>query len=335
MALADSVNPCTLAVMLLLLAVLLSKKGRKDAVLGGILFIVTVYTMYTLYGLGLLTFITTTGLYRVVSFLLPLLILVLALIEIRAYVSYKPGFSSLEMPLKLRPIAGAAISAINNPLTAVPVAVLCSVLLLPCSSGPYLTALFLMKGIDDLLLYNAVFVLPMVALLALVSLGASPERVQELRQRYIREIHLISGLLLLMVFFFLLPIPQATSQGSSASVLVVASPTCPHCQHLEEVLREMNVGYVLIPPDEGRRLAEERGVNWDGGVPLLIYRDIVIEGFPAKGQEVNGYFRGEENLCKTVGTPVYDGNVYLYCRLKNGAILGNRHVLEMFIGKKS
>ena len=336
LALADSVNPCTIAIMLLLLAVLLGRRGRKDAVLGGVLFIATIYIMYTLYGVGLLAFIVTTNLYRFVSFLLPLLVLVLAVLELRAYVSYRPGFSSLEMPLKLRPLARGAISAVSNPLVAVPVAALCSVLLLPCSSGPYLTALFLMKGVGDLLLYNIVFVLPMVVLLLLVAFGISPERIQILREKYIREIHLISGLLLLVVFFLLSPLTfTSLSAPPNTEMLLVSSPTCPHCQHLEEVLREMNVSYVHISPEEGRKLALERGVKWDGGVPLLIYGSTVVEGFPSRSQDVNGYFPDEENLCKTVGTPIYENGTYIYCKLKNGAILGNRHVLDMLLEKRS
>jgi len=54
LAAVDMVNPCTLAVQVLLLSALVLTKGRRDAILGGILFTATIYIMYLLYGMGLL-----------------------------------------------------------------------------------------------------------------------------------------------------------------------------------------------------------------------------------------------------------------------------------------
>jgi glutaredoxin len=327
--------------MALLLASLLTKRGKEEAVLGGILFVATVYVMYFLYGLGILTFLTTSGFMEVLRVVVPALVLLLALWELKSFFFYTPGFVSLEMPMFLRPLAKRAIAAAESPLSAVPVAALCSLLLLPCSSGPYFTALPLMEGAVDLILYNLIFVLPMVLIVAAVAVGVSPEMIKNLRDKHTRAIHLVSGLLLLLVFFYLTPVGTTAAHGTASgggsaggcktTVLVVTDPHCPHCQHLKETLAELGICYKEIPREEAKELAEERGVVWDGGVPLLIYEDTVIYGFPAKYQEENGRFRDEEKMCEAIGSPVYENGEYAYCILNNGAILGNRRVLERFV----
>ncbi len=329
LALADSINPCTIAVMALFLATLLMKRGKAQALLGGLLFVATVYLIYLLYGLGLLAFITTTNILNVLRGVTLPLILLLAVWELMAFVFYRPGLTSLEMPLSLRPLVKKIIEGVESPFLAPLIAAICSLLLLPCSSGPYLAALPLMGGLLDLFLYVFIFVLPMAVIVGLLALGVPPQLVKEMRDRYARLFHLISGVLLLLVLLYLFPSPS--KKTVPCDVLVLLDPHCPHCQHLKEVLTELNICYREISRDEARRLAAERGVEWDGGVPLVIYRDKVFYGFPAAWQDINGYFSNEEEMCRALGRPVYRENKYLYCVLRNGAILGNRRVLEMFV----
>jgi thiol-disulfide isomerase/thioredoxin len=53
-AVVDSINPCTIAVMVILLGVILSSKGRKQTLFAGLVFAFTVFIMYLLIGLGIL-----------------------------------------------------------------------------------------------------------------------------------------------------------------------------------------------------------------------------------------------------------------------------------------
>lgn len=199
-------NPCTLAVQVLLLSALVLTKGRKDAIIGGILFTATIYVMYLLYGLGILTAIYALGIQDILYLVLKVLLLVMAATEIVAFFKYRPGFVSLEMPMSFRPIAHKVLKSVENPWMAVPVAILCSILLLPCSSGPYLSAIILLANTSVekllyLLYYNAIFVLPMVVITLIVGLGTKPEAVMAWRNKHVRELHLIAGILLLVVFF--------------------------------------------------------------------------------------------------------------------------------------
>ncbi len=206
LAAVDAVNPCTLAVQTMMLAALTVTKGKRGALLGGIFFTATVYVMYFLYGLGILTALNLLGIGGIIHLILKALLVIMIVMEFSAVVSYKPGFRSLEMPMKLRPITKKVLHSVENPLMAIPVAVLCSVLLLPCSSGPYFTGTMLIHQFENpvegylaLAYYNLIFVLPMIAITLLVSYGMSPEKVMKWREKNIRKLHLIAGLLLLAV----------------------------------------------------------------------------------------------------------------------------------------
>ncbi len=206
LAAVDAVNPCTLVVQALLLAALTVTKGKRGALLGGMLFTATVYVMYFLYGIGILTALNLFGIGEIIHIILKALLVIMIIMEFYAVISYKPGFRSLEMPMKLRPIAKKVLQSVENPLMAIPVAVLCSLLLLPCSSMPYFTGIMLIHQFKNpvektiaLAYYNVIFVLPMIAITLLISYGMSPERVMKWREKNIRKLHLIAGLLLLAV----------------------------------------------------------------------------------------------------------------------------------------
>lgn len=352
LALVDAVNPCTLTVQALLLSALVITKGKKDALLGGVLFTFTIYIMYFLYGLGILEAIYLLGIGEILWNVLRVLLVIMIVMEFYAYFSYKPGFVSLEMPMKLRPIAQRVLKSVENPLMALPVAVLCSVLLLPCSSGPYVVALGMLAvhSIKNFLLlayYNLIFVFPMILITLLIAFGTSPERVMKWKEKYIKELHLLAGVLLLGVLiatWFSVPTTAVTSEGES-TIYLIYSPVCPHCHHMMEYLREiakeheirivetMNSSYAVY-------LKEKFNFTWDGGVPLLfavLSNDtlITIEGYPSVSQDVNGYFLGkekEQELCKRWGGEcVYENNEYKFCKLSNGVIVGNKYAVDRIV----
>jgi cytochrome c biogenesis protein CcdA len=100
--------------------------------------------------------------------------------------------------------------ATSLPMVAA-VAVFCSLFLLPCSSGPYLMILSMMsltdmwtaqffKAIGYLLLYNLIFIIPLLAITVIVAFGIrNPGDILTLRDKYVKQMHLIAGLLMLLV----------------------------------------------------------------------------------------------------------------------------------------
>ena len=207
LGLVDAVNPCTLAVQVLLLSALVLTKGKKEVILGGLLFTITIFFMYALYGIGVLQIIYAFGIESIVKWILRALLVFMALIEIKAYFAYKPGAGSMEMPMVLRPFVKKITTSVDNPWMAIPAAALCSFLLLPCSSGPYVTALMIISTytlalrIPLMIYYNFLFTLPMFALTFIAAFGTSPTKIMRWKEKHIKEMHLIAGILLLAVIF--------------------------------------------------------------------------------------------------------------------------------------
>ena len=50
-----------------------------------------------------------------------------------------------------------------------------------------------------ILYYNFLFTLPMILITGVVAFGTSPKKINELKEKYIRELHLIAGILLIAV----------------------------------------------------------------------------------------------------------------------------------------
>ncbi|MBN1169659.1 hypothetical protein JXA56_01410 [Candidatus Micrarchaeota archaeon] len=210
-AIVDSVNPCTIAVMILLCGAVLCSKGKKDALLSGLIFSAVIFVMYMLYGLGIMKAITSFGLTTMFYGVVTVGALLLAIMELNAYFNYKPGFFAVEMPMFLRPYAKKVTSNATSPTAVALAAILCSIFLLPCSSGPYLVVLGMiakaatLQTLSYLLLYNFFFVLPMLMISIGIYFGkASVEQIGEAKEKYIKHIHLFSGIILLILFLIML-----------------------------------------------------------------------------------------------------------------------------------
>ena len=209
LALADSVNPCALAVLtILLLAVTTTHpENKRKVLLSGLSFTLSVYGVYFLYGLVIIRFFQVIQALAGVRLLLyrglGVAAVLLGLLQIKDFVRYKPGGLMTEMPLSWRPRAKKLLSSATSPKGAAAVGVFVSVFLLPCTIGPYvitggiLSPLDLLETVPYLLLYNAIFVAPMLAITLLIYLGVSRiEDVQGWRERNIRYLHLVAGILL-------------------------------------------------------------------------------------------------------------------------------------------
>ncbi len=210
-ALVDSINPCTLAIMAMLLGVILIADGRKRMLLSGVTFFTVIFFMYMFFGMGILQAIASPEITDIFFKVVTAGALLLALMELNAYLHYKPGFLAVEMPMFLRPHAQKIIDRATSLLGVAVAALFCSFFLLPCSSGPYLMVLAMvskavtLQSFTYLVVYNLVFILPMVLITFAVYFGyTTVEKVGDAREKYIRQIHLVSGVLLFLLFLFML-----------------------------------------------------------------------------------------------------------------------------------
>ncbi len=210
-AIVDSINPCTIAVLILLISAVLYSKGQKRALVSGIVFSLTIFVMYLLYGFGIMHVLTTFELTRVFYLVVTAAALILAILEVRAFIDYKPGMAAVEMPMFLRPYAKKVTSKATSLIAVIISAIFCSIFLIPCSSGPYLIVLgqlaksATLQTVSYLILYNFIFILPMLLLTILIYFGKTTvEKVGAAKEKYIRIIHLISGIILFILFFLMM-----------------------------------------------------------------------------------------------------------------------------------
>ena len=210
-AIVDSINPCTIAVMVLLIGAVLHSKGKRSALSSGLIFSGVIFIMYMLYGLGIMKAITAFGLSTLFYGVVTVGALLLAIMEFNAYLNYKPGFFAVEMPMFMRPYAKNVTQNATSPLGVAVAALLCSLLLIPCSSGPYLVVLGMiakaatLQTLFYLLIYNVFFVLPMVILTIAIYFGKTTvDKIGSAKEKYIKQIHLFSGIILFILFLIML-----------------------------------------------------------------------------------------------------------------------------------
>ena len=208
-AAADSVNPCTFAVLVLLLGTLLvaQRRGRKALVLkAGFAFTIAVFVSYFLMGIGIFSAIQAAGVQRPFIMAVSSLAILLGLWNMKDYFAYGKWFT-IEVPQRWRPTVKRLTASVVSVPGAFFVGVLDSLLLLPCSSGPYIAILALLSktttridGILYLLLYNVIFVLPLVAITLAVHFGfTTTARAERWRSARLGKLHLVSGAIMFLL----------------------------------------------------------------------------------------------------------------------------------------
>jgi cytochrome c biogenesis protein CcdA len=218
LALADSVNPCAIAVLtMVLISILVANPEKKHKVLtAGLSFSAAVFIGYMVYGTLIVQFfkIFAEFLRQNSTYVydgLAILAILFGTLNIRDSISYKAGRTGTEMPLFMRPKAKRTIKKITSPGGAFIIGFIVTLFLLPCTIGPYIIAsgllseLGFLAALPWLLYYNLLFILPMIVITLIVFFGLTRvEDVSAWKEKHIRKLHLIAGILLVLVGVFLL-----------------------------------------------------------------------------------------------------------------------------------
>jgi len=213
----DSINPCAIGVLVLMLSVLLGSKKSIGRILwlGG-LYIFSVMMVYLLAGLGLLLFLTKIPLSvtEYIAISVGLLIIGAGILEIKDFFWYGRGFS-LHIPAKF----ARRIHTLSTNTTAFGVMLLgafVSAVELPCTGAPYLAIITMLSQYFDfsaflmLVLYNFIFVLPLIVILLMVAGGTKLYDVKKWKQAKRHYMRLATGLLLIAMGWLLMLIANGT-----------------------------------------------------------------------------------------------------------------------------
>lgn len=198
----DGIHPCAVAILILFIAILLTmQKGVSNIFFYGLIFTAMIFLVYTAVGIGLLSGIIFFGRPHFFAWLGSWFLILLGIWQIKKYFFATPLFN-----FRVSLVSDEKIEGLLRKAT-LPSVILAGILVglcaIPCSGGIYvaITALLASKttywrGILYLLLYNLMYVLPLIIVLLCASNPVVLAKIAELRKKHEKVEKLIMGLLL-------------------------------------------------------------------------------------------------------------------------------------------
>ncbi|MBU0668446.1 GAP family protein [Patescibacteria group bacterium] len=212
-ALVDSINPCAIGVLILLISTLLALfENKKRLLFVGIVYVAAVYITYLLAGLGLLLFIQRLSIHleQSLGLLVGCLVIFLGLIEVKD--AFWPNKKKGPI-LGINPRYAERIKVMAHKATVpgvIALGMFVAAVELPCTGGPYLAITtilsrnFDMKTFFYLLLYNFIFVLPLIVIVGLAYLGTSVASLKKWKEMNKKWMRFGAGLLMIALGILLM-----------------------------------------------------------------------------------------------------------------------------------
>lgn len=200
--LIDGINPCAFSLLIFFLSFLFNLKRSRANVLGmGLTYILGIFVGYLALGLGLLRTISIPGVMHPFALLSIFLLVLMGVFQIREAISFGPPLFKLP---------GVAVQSIQRLVkrSTMPFALLLGIFVsiceFPCSGGVYVGILVLLassphfvNGLFYLLLYNLMFVVPLLAILIVASSTDALLKMDRWRVMSRRNMKLMSGVFLI------------------------------------------------------------------------------------------------------------------------------------------
>ncbi|MFC1710199.1 cytochrome c biogenesis protein [Patescibacteria group bacterium] len=202
-SIVDAINPCAFAVLIILMTTILVSGSGKKALKAGLAFAASIFISYFLMGLGLYKVLGISGITNTFYKIVGWLAILFGLMNLKDWLWYGKGFL-MEVPQSWRPRLKNIIGSVTTPIGAFFIGFVISLFLLPCTSGPYIIILGMLaekvyqtQAIWYLIIYNLVFVTPMIIITLIVYKGFDPNKAEEIRQKRLRALHLIAGIIMI------------------------------------------------------------------------------------------------------------------------------------------
>jgi cytochrome c biogenesis protein CcdA/thiol-disulfide isomerase/thioredoxin len=203
-ALVDSTNPCGLSVLVFLLISMAAAGDRKRILLVGGVYIAAMFLFHLFVGIGLFSAFSLSGLAKPFSLIGGAVALILGIITLADVLRNRENYL-LSIPESRKGLLGTYIRTATVPAAFV-LGILAGLLGFSCTGGIYISILGLMgkdmtvvAGLPWLILYNVVFVLPLVLITLLVAFGLSPERAERWRTENKRTFRGIIGVIMVLL----------------------------------------------------------------------------------------------------------------------------------------
>ena len=216
-AIVDSINPCAIGVLILLISTMLASHASTKKILKfGLIYTTAVYFTYFFLGIGLLGFISTVPLViaQYITILVSLIVVGAGIVEIKDFLWYGRGFSLAIPPQMAKRIHGY-VQRVDIKM-AILLGVFVSAVELPCTGGPYLAIITLLSqnfnitAVLLLALYNLIFVTPLIIILFMVYSGKKIQSIKKWKQKARAWMRLSTGVVLIILGWILMLIANYT-----------------------------------------------------------------------------------------------------------------------------
>jgi len=209
-ALADSINPCAIGVIIILISSIIASRNRKYALIAGITYIAVIFIVYFLLGIGFIYLTRSIQIPKLFFTVLGAILIILGLFSAKDFFWYQKGFS-LGIPEPIKQVIENNIYKATL-ASILLIGVLISIFEATCSGAVYFGILSLISQsgmkISSLLilaLYNFIFILPLLIILIVFYFGIPARKVQRLFIQKNRRIYrLVLGAILIFLGIYLI-----------------------------------------------------------------------------------------------------------------------------------
>jgi cytochrome c biogenesis protein CcdA len=198
--LLDGINPCAIALLVFFISFLFGiHETRKSVFKLGSIYILGLYVTYLAIGVGLLRAINLFGVERPFAQVAVVLLVVMGLVSIRDAISHEKPLLRFAWPERFR-----SLTERSTALVAAAMGVLVGLGEFPCSGSIYVGVLAMLssgagfiEGLLYLLLYNLMFVLPLILILFSAYNVDTLAKIDTWRVKRRRRVRFASGIFLM------------------------------------------------------------------------------------------------------------------------------------------
>ena len=208
-ALLAGIHPCTLSVLLLFIAFLFTmRSARSKIVKGGAAYIIGIFIAYFSIGLGILKAVSFTTSPHIAAKVGAMLILLLGVLNLLSVITQRK--LSLGTPKFVKPAIASLLQRATIPAIFL-VGVLVGICSFGCTAGIYLSIMGIMlakpqylQGVAYLILYNVMFILPLIVVLVVASNKKTIEKIKQLELSNRKRFKIIAGVIMIILALFIL-----------------------------------------------------------------------------------------------------------------------------------